>query len=236
MGCVRSCTPMVGVLSTQSRKVRHKPPRRFLALQWSHHHRLVPTTHVIDRFFIMFTHMTTDVLGSITYNGFATGFGPTPPYAAPGTWVPPLPSYFSARGPPPYVAMGPPAPMTFAPVGPASQMGSYTAAEAGPSHIATPGTSYAIPLSPCNILYLTLIELFYCNIDSAIAQGTLTPRTSTITPRSTWVTSIVWMTRTATSSALHSWEEHHLYSHRTLPSRHQSLPCALHDRRALHPV
>src|SRR5438105_11123705 len=41
---------------------------------------------------------------------------------------------------------------------------------------------------------------------------------------------------TVTSSALHSWEEHHLYSHRSLPSRHQSPPCALHDRRGLRPV
>ena len=63
----------------------------------------------------------------------------------------PTPSYFATRGPPPYVAMGPPAPMTFAPVGPAPQMGSYTAAEAGPSHVATPGTSSAIGLSPSNI-------------------------------------------------------------------------------------
>ena len=123
MGCVRSCTPTVGVLSTQSRKVHHKPPHGFLALQRSHHHRLVPTTQVIDRLFIMFTHMTTDVLGSITYNGFATGFGPTPPYAAPGTWVPP-PSYFSTCGPPPLVPTGPPPPMTFAPTGPPPQMGS----------------------------------------------------------------------------------------------------------------
>src|SRR6266542_2615766 len=107
MGCVRSCTPTVGVLSTHSRKVRHKPPHRYLALQRSHHHRLVPTTQVIDRLFIMFTHMTTDVLGSNTYNGFAIGFGPTPPYAAPGTWVLPPSSYFSARGPPPFVPVEP---------------------------------------------------------------------------------------------------------------------------------
>src|SRR5207237_1755975 len=133
MGCVRSCTPMVGVLSTQSRKVRHKPPRRFLALQWSHHHRLVPTTHVIDRFFIMVTHMTTDILGSITYNGFATGFGPTPPYAAPGTWVPPPSSYFSTRGPPPFVPMGLPPLMRFAPMGPPPQQVYYTAEDAAPT-------------------------------------------------------------------------------------------------------
>ena len=236
MACVRSSTRTVGVLSTQSRKFHHTPPCRFLALQRSKHHRFILTTQVIDRLFIMVTHMTTDVLGSITYNGFATDFGPTLPYATPGTWVPPPSSYFSARGPPPYVAMGPPAPMMFAPVGSAPQMGSYTAAEAGSSHVATPGTSYAIPLSPCNILYLTLIEFFYCNIDSAIAQGTLTPRTSTITSRSSWATSAVRITTTATSSALHSWEEHHLYSHRTLPSRHQSLPYALHDRRGLCPI
>src|SRR5437667_6355600 len=132
MACVRSSTRTVGVPSTQSRQVRHKPPRRFLALQRSQHHRLLPTTQVIARLFIMVTHMTTDVRGSITYNGFATGFRPTPPYAAPGTWVPLPASYFSACGSPP-------------------QMGSYTPAEAGPSHVATPGTSSAIALSRSNI-------------------------------------------------------------------------------------
>ena len=147
MACVRSCTPAVGVLSTQSRKVRHKPPHRFLALAPRHHHRFVPTTQVIDRVFIMVRHIPTDVLGSITYNGFATGFRPI---AAVGTWVPP-PSYFSARGPPPFVPRGPPPPMMFAPMGPAPQMVSYTPAEAGPSHVATPGTSSAIGLSPSNI-------------------------------------------------------------------------------------
>src|SRR6266542_201808 len=110
----------------QSRKVRHKPPRRFLALPLSDHHQFVHTPQVIDRLFIMVTHMTTDVLGSITYNGFARGFGPTPPYAAPGTWVPPPSSYFSARGPSLFVPMGPPPPITFAPMGPAPQIGSYT--------------------------------------------------------------------------------------------------------------
>src|SRR6266540_4987463 len=79
MACVRSCTPAVGVLSTQSRKVHHKPPRRFLALAPSHHHQFVPTTQVIDQVFIMVRHMPTDVLGSIMYNGFATGFRPTSP-------------------------------------------------------------------------------------------------------------------------------------------------------------
>src|SRR5438876_3869993 len=143
MACIRSSTHTVVVLSTQSHKVRHTPPRRFLAIQRSQHHRFIPTTQVIDRLFIMVTHMITDVLGSITYNGFPTGFGPTPPYAAPGTWVPPPSSYFSTCGPPPFVAMGPPAPMMFPPMGPAPQMGSYTAAEAGPSHITTPGTSSA---------------------------------------------------------------------------------------------
>src|SRR5438132_162015 len=147
MAYVRSSTHTVGVLSTQSHKVHHQPPRRFLALPLSDHHRFVPTTQVIDRLFIMVTHMTTDVLGSITYNGFATGFGPTPPYHAPGTWVPPPSSYFSARAPPPFVPMAPPPPMAFASMGPLPQMGSYTAAEAGPSHIATPGTSSAIALS-----------------------------------------------------------------------------------------
>src|SRR6266511_3389712 len=107
----------------------------------------------------MVTHMITDVRGSITYNGFATGFGPTPPYAAPGTWVPLPSSYFSARGPPPFVPMGPPAPMTFAPMGLAPQMGSYTAAEAGPSHVATPGTSFAIAMSPCNIDSIPLFNI-----------------------------------------------------------------------------
>ena len=140
-------------------KVHHMPPRRFLALQWSQHHRFVPTTQVIDRLFIMVTHMTTDVLGSITYNGFATGFGPTPPYAAPGTWVPPPASYFSARGPPPFVPMGPPPPMTFAAMGPPPQMGSYTPAEAGPSHVATPGTSSAIALSRSNIDSIPLFNI-----------------------------------------------------------------------------
>src|SRR5881394_4087439 len=151
MAYVLSSTRTVGVLSTQSRKVRHKPPRRFLALQRSQHHRFLPTTQVIDRLFIMVTHMITDVLGSITYNGFARGFGPTPPYAAPGTWVPPPSSYFSARGPPPFMPMGPPPPMTFAPMGPPPQMGSYTVTEAGPSHVATPGTSSVIALSRSNI-------------------------------------------------------------------------------------
>src|SRR6266540_5523984 len=33
----------------------------------------------------------------------------------PGTWVHPS-SYFSARGPPPFVPMGPPPPMSFAPM------------------------------------------------------------------------------------------------------------------------
>src|SRR6266540_7353123 len=140
MACVRSSTRTVGVPSTQSRQVRHKPPRRFLALQRSQHHRFLPTTQVIARLFIMVTHMITDVRGSITYNGFATGFGPTPPYAAPGTWVPPPASYFSARGPPP-------------------QMGSYTLAEAGPSHIATPGTSSAIALSRSNIDSIPLFNI-----------------------------------------------------------------------------
>src|SRR5438128_10960724 len=116
------------------------PPRRFLALQWSQHHRFVPTTQVIDRLFIMVTHMTTDVLVSTTYNGFATGFGPTPPYAALSTWVPLPPSYFAAGGPPPpFVPMGPPPPMTWLPPPP-----SYTAANAGPSHVATAGMSSAI--------------------------------------------------------------------------------------------
>src|SRR5947207_11126241 len=99
MACVRSSTRTVVVLSTQSRKVRHTPPRRFLALQRSQHHRFIPTTQVIDRLFIMVTHMTTDVLGSITYNGFATGFGPTPPYAALGTWVPQRSSHASSSFP-----------------------------------------------------------------------------------------------------------------------------------------
>src|SRR6266540_6689664 len=67
MACVRSSTRTVGVLSTQSRKVRHTPPRHFLALQQSQYHRFLPTTQVIDRLFIMVIHMTTDVLESITY-------------------------------------------------------------------------------------------------------------------------------------------------------------------------
>src|SRR6266540_1678332 len=98
---------MVGVLSTQSHKVHHKPPCRFLALPPSHHHRFVPTTQVIDQVFIMVRHMPTDVLGSITYNGFATGFRPI---AAAGSWVQPS-SYFSARGPSP--PMGPPPSMSY---------------------------------------------------------------------------------------------------------------------------
>jgi len=159
MACVRSSTRTVGVPSTQSRQVRHKPPRRFLALQRSQHHRFLPTTQVIARLFIMVTHMTTDVRGSITYNGFATGFGPTPPYAAPGTWVPPQSSYFSACGSPPFVPMGPPPPMTFAAMGPPPQMGSYTPAEAGPSHVATPGTSSAIALSRSNIDSIPLFNI-----------------------------------------------------------------------------
>src|SRR5438128_1150400 len=72
--------PTVGVLSTQSRKVRHKPPRCFLALPLSDHHRFLPTPQVIDRVFIMVKHMPTDILGSIMYNGFTTGFGPTTPF------------------------------------------------------------------------------------------------------------------------------------------------------------
>src|SRR6266508_4573770 len=84
--CVRSCTSAVGVLSTQSCKVRHKPPRCFLALALSHHHRFIPTTQIVDRVFIMVRHIPTDVLGSITYNGFATGFRPI---AAADTWVQP---------------------------------------------------------------------------------------------------------------------------------------------------
>src|SRR5436190_12162577 len=103
---VRSCTPTVGVLSTQSRKVHHKPPHRFLALPLSDHHRFLPTTQIIDRVFIMVKHMPTDILGSITYNGFATCFGPTTPFAATGTWVQPS-SYFSTLGPPSFVPMGP---------------------------------------------------------------------------------------------------------------------------------
>src|SRR5438128_12170163 len=99
MACVRSCMPTVDVLSTQSRKVRHKPPRHSLATQSSYHHRFIPPTHVIDQVFILVTHMTYDVLGSITYNGFAIGFRPTLAFAAAGTWVP-LSSYFSAHGPP----------------------------------------------------------------------------------------------------------------------------------------
>src|SRR5438132_12127910 len=86
---VRSCMPTVGVLSTQSRKVHHKPPLRFLALPLVDHHRFLPTPQVIDRVFIMVKHMPTDILGSITYNGFTTGFGPTTPFAAVGTWVQP---------------------------------------------------------------------------------------------------------------------------------------------------
>src|SRR5438132_9982756 len=98
----------------------------------------------------MVRHIPTDVLGSITYNGFATGFRPTTPFAVAGTWVPP-PSYFFARGTPPFVPMGPP-----------PQMGSHTAAEAGPSHVGTPfptGTSSAIALSPCNIDSIPLLTL-----------------------------------------------------------------------------
>src|SRR5438132_2522685 len=123
---VRSCTPTVGVFSTQSRKVHHKPPRRFLALPLSDHHRFLPTTQVIDRVFIMVKHMPTNILGSITYNGFATGFRPTTPFAAAGTWVQPS-SYFSACVPPPFVPIGPP-----------PQMGSHAAAEVTPSHGGTP--------------------------------------------------------------------------------------------------
>src|SRR5438105_4060251 len=134
MACVQSSTHTVGVLSTQSRKVRHTPPRHFLALQRSQHHRFIPATQVIDRLFIMVIHMTTDVLGSIMYNGFATGFGPTPSYAALGTWVPPPSSYFSARGPPPFVPMGPPPPMKFAPMGSAPQIGSYSCGGGAFSH------------------------------------------------------------------------------------------------------
>src|SRR6266498_3030831 len=101
----------------------------------------------------MVKHMPTDILGSITYNGFATGFGPTTPFAVVGTWVQPS-SYFSARGPSPFVPMGPPPPMSFAPMGPPPQMGSNAAAEAGPSHSGRPfptGTSSTIALSPSNI-------------------------------------------------------------------------------------
>src|SRR5438128_9211038 len=112
---VRSCMPTIRVLSTQSRKVRHKPPRRFLALPLSDHHRFLSTTQVIDRVFIMVKHMPTDILGSITYNGFATGFRPTTPFAAASTWVQSL-SYFSAHGPPPFVPMGHPPPISFAPM------------------------------------------------------------------------------------------------------------------------
>src|SRR5438105_420190 len=101
----------------------------------------------------MVKHMPTDILESITYNGFATGFGPTTPFATAGTWMQSS-SYFSARGPLPFVPMGPPTSMPFAPMGPPPQMGSHAAAEAGPSHLGThfpTGTSFAIALSPCNI-------------------------------------------------------------------------------------
>src|SRR5438128_7095509 len=91
----------------------------------------------------MVKHMPTDILGSIMYNGFATGFGPTTPFAAAGTWVLPS-SYFSARGPSPFVPMGPPPPMSFAPIGSPPQTGSHAAAEAGPSHSRYPSPS-AIP-------------------------------------------------------------------------------------------
>src|SRR5438105_4005225 len=96
----------------------------------------------------MVKHIPTDILGSITYNGFATGFGPTTPFAAAGTWVQPS-SYFSACGLPPFVPMGPPPPMSFAPMGPPPQMASHAAAEAEPSHSGIPfptGRSFAIAL------------------------------------------------------------------------------------------
>src|SRR5438105_409518 len=50
------------------------------------------------------------------------------------------------------------------------------------------------------------------------------------------IDSTVWMMTTVMSSALHSWEERHLYSHRSLASRHQCPPCALHDRRGLRTI
>ena len=109
----------------------------------------------------MVKHMLTDILGSITYNGFATGFGPTTPFAVVGTWVQPS-SYFSAHGLPPFVPMGPPPPMSFTPMGSPPQMGSHAAAEAGPSHSGTAfptGTSSVIALSPCNIDSIPLFNI-----------------------------------------------------------------------------
>src|SRR5207237_1167059 len=43
---------MVCILSTQSRKVRHKHTRRFLALPLRAHHLFLPTSQVMDRAFI----------------------------------------------------------------------------------------------------------------------------------------------------------------------------------------
>jgi len=49
--------------------------------------------------------------------------------------------------------------MMFAAMGPPPQMGSYTPAEAGPSHVATPGTSSAIALSRSNIDSIPLFNI-----------------------------------------------------------------------------
>src|SRR6266542_1580788 len=98
---------MVCILSTQSRKVRHKHPRRFLALPLKAHHLFLPTTQIMDRVFTL-RHL------SITYKGLAPGFGPRPSFTAPVPWMQPSP-YFSSVDAVPYAPpMPPPGPPMYA--------------------------------------------------------------------------------------------------------------------------
>src|SRR6266508_3246384 len=114
---------MVCILSTQSRKVCHKHPRRFLALPLMAHHLFLPTTQVMDRVFILLKQMPTDSLHITLFIHHLQRFGPRPSFVAPVPWMQPSP-YFSPLGAAPY---GPPMP----PPGPP------TYAQADPSHSGT---------------------------------------------------------------------------------------------------
>src|SRR6266508_4199823 len=67
---------MVCILSTQSRKVRHKHPRRFLALPLRAHHLFLPTTQVMDRVFILLKQIPTDSLHITSFIYHLQRFGP----------------------------------------------------------------------------------------------------------------------------------------------------------------
>src|SRR5438105_9247040 len=67
---------MVCILSTQSRKVRHKHPRRFLTLPLRTHHLFLPTTQVMDRVFILLKQMITDSLHITLFIHHLQRFGP----------------------------------------------------------------------------------------------------------------------------------------------------------------